>query len=112
MNTKEIAQEILNQLKITATMPVIWSWGFNTPHYLSEEKMGDRYRLGGLQFKVQGRLFKGVVRVNLMADDTYTIQLGKITKGAFKASKEIANQYCDQFAETIDKLVETNSVIL
>lgn len=68
-----------------------------------------------LRFKVQGRNFKGYVRVKLNAMDTYDIEFIKINRkkndmGGFDQEPETVETkegiYCDQLTDVIDRFVE------
>ena len=74
MNTRELGNEIMRQLNVggQATRNV-WSWGTNAYRY-GEDKGKNR---GFLQFKVSGLLFKGIVKISLMGNDTYTVEFIK-----------------------------------
>jgi hypothetical protein len=103
------AQEIQNQMRVIGGQAVLWSWAFNKPCALPEGEISEgKYRKACLQFNVSGMKFKGTVRVNLMADDTYTLQFGKMAKGEFIATKTIEDQYVDTFVSTLDEIIETN----
>lgn len=73
---------------------VVWSWGFHQPISLEN----------GLQFRVQGRLFKGIVRIEynegLDLFDVSFIKSGKIIEA-------IEGVYLDTLVNTIDYYVET-----
>jgi hypothetical protein len=49
---------------------------------------------------------KGLVLVNLMADDTYTVVTGRTYKGEFKVKTTTDGVYCDNLMTIIDGLIE------
>lgn len=88
----EMAKYIMTILK--TQLIIVWSWGFHNPVALEN----------GLQFKVQGRLFKGIVNVvyNEGRDlfDVSFIKSGKVID-------TIEGVYFDTLVNTIDYYVET-----
>ena len=105
MNTQQIAQTILAQIK-AGGINVFLSWG---PNSFSCGTMPKVERGGGesyLMFKVQGFLFKGMVRVILAWDDTYTVQLLKKEGGELVVKDERKNVYFDELTDIIDRKVE------
>lgn len=93
-----------------------WSWGIHAMKSLPEAEVdskgyairtGDDFRMGGLQFKVQGFKFKGHVRVILDFNDTYIVRFGRLSKG-FKVIKEYEDVYNDMLTDIIDDYVETD----
>lgn len=100
-------QEIYNQLTFGSRRIKVFSWGAHAFKVFSSESFNESgSHLGGLLFKVNGRHFKGHVMIKLMANDTYTVLLGTLSKGTFKTKKEFTDLYCDNFAEVIDEEVE------
>lgn len=100
-------QEIYNQLTFGSRRIKVFSWGahaFKLFTSSSFNDLGDHQ--GGLLFKVNGRHFKGHILIKLMANDTYTVLLGSMSKGSFKTKKEFTDLYCDNFAEVIDEAIE------
>jgi|694.fasta_scaffold03804_49 hypothetical protein len=106
MNSLEVAQIIQQQLYAGGRNKV-WSWGANGWTHgkmpINEQGFGGE---NFLIFKVQGFLFKGMVRVILAWDDTYTVQLLKKEKGELVVKDEITNVYCDELTDIIDRKVE------
>ena len=89
----EIANTIRKQLVGMGQMKV-WSWGANS-------------WTGGkdfLMFKVQGFKFKGIVKITLKFDDTYTIEFLKGRKQ--ELVKSIEGVYFDEMTDIIDRYVE------
>ena len=105
MKTEQIAQTIMQQLYAGGRSKV-FSWGANS---WSCGTMPKVERGGGesfLMFKVQGFLFKGMVRVILAWDDTYTVQLLKKEGGELVVKDERKNVYFDELTDIIDRKVE------
>lgn len=74
MNTRELGNEIMRQLNVgSKATRNVWCWGANAYRY-GEDKGKNR---GFLQFKVSGLLFKGIVKISLMGNDTYTVEFIK-----------------------------------
>lgn len=72
---------------------IVWSWGFNSPIALEN----------GLQFNVNGMIFKGKVRVLYdEGSDTFKVQL--IKKGVIV--REEVDVYLDCLVDVIDGMVE------
>lgn len=71
---------------------IVWSWGFNSAIALEN----------GLQFSVNGMIFKGKVRVLYDESDTFKVQL--IKKGSIV--REVVDVYLDCLVNVIDGLVE------
>ena len=61
---------------------------------------------GGLQFRTSGHKHKGLVLINLMVNDTYTVETVKIRKGQVKVCDSYDNVYADQLIEVLDHMVE------
>ena len=105
MNTQQIAQTIMEQLYAGGRNKV-FSWGANSWSCGTMPKVerggGESY----LMFKVQGFLFKGMVRVILAWDDTYTVQLLKKEGGELVVKDERKNVYFDELTDIIDRKVE------
>ena len=81
------------------------SWGIHAKKALPEKTEED-FKMGGLQFQVQGAKFKGHIRILLNWDDTYIVRFGKLRKG-FRLVKEYTDVYCDDLVNLIDDYVET-----
>jgi hypothetical protein len=96
-----IANEIKAQLFMHG--PAIpWSWGMRELQAL----MSGQDIRGGLQFRVSGRLFKGLIRIELTGADLYRVFA---VRG--KTSKLLVDGiFFDQLVEIIDNHVETPRV--
>lgn len=99
MNAKQVADTILQQIKMTAGQIAMMSWAFRTPQFGTDKESNNHF----LIFSVSGFLHKGKVRVTLMGNDTYTVDLLK-KDGTVKTSR--SNVYCDEIGQIIDGLVE------
>lgn len=97
MGTLQIAQTIQQQLMAGGRIKVM-SWGAH--NWVG----GDNF----LQFKVQGFLFKGIVRIVLTSMDDYTIEFYK--PRTTEPFKTIEGMYCDQLTEVIDRHVEKGDI--
>lgn len=85
-----MAEYILSILR--SQLVVMWSWGFNSPTRLSDNR--------GLAFKVQGFKYTGLVEVVYDEGlDTFTVILKK-------TGKTIEDVYFDELVNVIDSLVE------
>lgn len=108
----EIANTILSQIRAgrgadnKPGVQLMMCWGFRQPVALPEMTIADDFYLGGVQFRVSGFKHKGLVRVLLRGDDTYTVQIGFNRKG-FRVKEELEMIYCDQLTEIVDGLVES-----
>jgi len=90
-----IAQTIKQQL-LAGGMIKVMSWGANSFVGSEEGKF--------LQFKVQGYLFKGFVKITLdECMDLYNIEF---IKKSGEVVKKLEGMYCDQLTEVIDNFVE------
>lgn len=109
MTNKEIAQTILNQIKATDPAALM-AWGVRNCVALPEQKIliqgAEKVQLGGVQFNVNGLKFRGKVLVRLMGSDTYTVEIGRIYKGAWKVKEQREDVYCDELMAHIDGLIE------
>ena len=122
--TQEYCKTILSQLKWKG-LAVLMSWGAhrftNMGNKVEKKKKKedgyDAMTLSGracLRFNVQGALHKGLVYVLLTGVDDYTIVLtrpkrcSKNNPVAYEEIvKEVEGIYCDELADTVDRLVET-----
>jgi len=89
----QIANTIKHQL-ITLGRIKVMSWGANS-------------WTGGndfLMFKVQGFKFKGIVKITLKGDDTYTIEFMTTQKRVVKHTRE--QVFFDEMVDIIDLYVE------
>ena len=90
----EMAKYIMTILK--TQLMVVWSWGFHQPVAIEN----------GLQFKVQGYKFKGVVEVAYNEGrDLFDVRFLK----ANKVVDTIEGVYFDMLIDTIDDYVEKTS---
>jgi len=89
----EIAKEILNQLRVLGGYKVM-SWG---AHNFTA------YQNNSLLFKVNGRHFKGVVKITLNSMDLYDIEF---YKKVGVITKTIEGIYFDDMVDVIDRYVE------
>ncbi len=125
MTPKEQAEEIIAQLKWKGPF-VFMSWGASKFTYgtdlfipLEDDKRYEQPCRVFIQFHVNGAIHKGYVYVVLTGADDYTIILVKERrKKVFPESKRSPMQifyemvsitegiYCDELADTVDRLVE------
>ena len=104
MTDLTVANTIKQQILAGCGSPVVvGSWG--AKNWVGGENF--------LQFKVNGRFFKGFVKVTLdYGTDTYNIKFYTIRKkrGSFdyveKVYREVSDIYCDYLAHVIDETVE------
>ena len=90
----EMAKYIMTILK--TQLMVVWSWGFHQPVAIEN----------GLQFKVQGYKFKGVVEVAYNEGrDLFDVRFLK----ANKVVNTIEGVFFDMLVDTIDDFVEKTS---
>lgn len=100
-NSNSVPEIILSQLRSKANKFFCWgahSFVGNTTH---------RY----LMFRVNGLKFKGIVKVQLNAMDTYDIYLFDNSMKMGECKKEVAlktyqNVYCDELVDVIDNNIE------
>lgn len=98
MDAKETAQEILRQLKV-GDIQRFFCWGANGFAYDEDKEKGEIY----LQFKVNGALFKGKIRIALvLARDTYRLEFYQ----GFEMKKEMDDVYAEDMAQFIDEFIE------
>lgn len=111
--SKFIANKILKQ--ISYDIPVYWSWGVSEKVMMHAGSVeDDKYQLGGLIIKVNGKKFKGKVCIRLMASDTYTVELWQDKRrsksnplGLPERIKKLEDIYCDELMHKIDQEIET-----
>ena len=97
MDTSNIVKTIYAQMMATGRQKV-WSWGAHAWMKMNEST---------LQFKVQGRHFRGHVRIAYdEGDDLYTIHLGHWRNRQWKNIETIDGVYCDSMVDIIDQKVE------
>jgi hypothetical protein len=88
----ETAKYIYSILK--TQLMVVWSWGFNSPMALTN----------GLQFKVQGFIFKGWVKITYNeGKDLFDISF---LNYQMEITKKIEDVYFDMLVDVIDNEVE------
>lgn len=75
-------------------LPIILSWGFNTPIALPQ----------GLKFKVQGYLHKGWVEV--VYDEGYDTFTVRTLNGDGSIKRKVSDVYLDCLVSVIDGMVE------
>jgi hypothetical protein len=92
--TMEIAQTIREQINY-ADKWALMAYGSTNFIALTESNEFQ----GGLQFKVNGMLHKGFVKIQLKWIDTYTITFFN-KKGVIK--KEVEDVYCDMLVDILD----------
>ena len=92
----EMARYLLSILRMKTNIIKVWSWGFHKPVALEN----------GLQFRVQGFKFRGVVEVVYNEGrDLFDVSFIK----ANKVVKSIDGVYFDMLVDTIDDFVEKTS---
>jgi len=90
----EMANYIMSILK--TQLMVVWSWGFHQPVAIEN----------GLQFRVQGFKFRGVVSI-VYNEGSDLFDLSFIKAG--KVVKSIDGVFFDMLVDTIDDFVEKTS---
>ena len=87
-----MAEYIMTILR--SQLMVVFSWGFNSPKRLPDDK--------GLRFNVEGFKYRGVVEVSYnIGSDLFEVHLSDGTK--------VEDVYLDNLVEVIDNLVEKTS---
>jgi len=82
---------------------IVWCWGAHNYANI-EDKL--------FRFKVQGRLFKGLVWIGVNGLDLFNVYFStgrRSENGCYKLVDKIENVYIEDLIETIDKKVETKS---
>ena len=121
MDSRELATEIRRHLTVGGQAKRNFMyWGANAFKY--DEDKGEN--LGYLRFKVSGLLFKGIVKISLMFNDTYKVEFIKnkrvknvmlsnlYGKNKFDTIPTInedltmTDVYCDVLNECIDRTIE------
>lgn len=97
--TLEIATTIRNQILTLCGPMVVGSWGANSFTALCE---GEGV-LGGLSFKVNGRLHKGLVKVSLTPADMYRVEFINRRSRTVKVIEEV---FAEDLGHFIDQTVE------
>lgn len=104
----QVAKTILNQITTLTPKPVFWSWGASAFKGVKENQIkgiNENY-LGALMFYVRGMKHKGHVLVSLSPMDTYTVTIGRVTKGVMKIKKQVTDVHFPELPGTIDNLIE------
>jgi hypothetical protein len=91
-----IAKTIQQQLMAGNGKIKVWSWGANSWTVIPN----------GIQFKVQGFKFKGIVSISLQPNDTYKVELIKNKK----VITEFTDVYFDEMTTLIDEKVEYTGI--
>lgn len=87
-----MAKYILSILR--TQLAVVFSWGFHSPKAIAD----------GLEFQVQGFLFKGVVKVIYDGgSDTFVVRLEQHDGSLYEEQNEV---YLDNLVDVIDGMVE------
>jgi hypothetical protein len=105
MDAAFVAKTIYGQIR-AVDFASWWAWGSSNAKAIEEgivPHLG--FVMGGLSFTVNGFKFQGTVKVFLMVDDTYSIQIG-VEDGNFIPKETRENVYCDVLMFVIDQLVE------
>ena len=97
----EIAKTIQRQI-IAQSPTALMSYG--AKDYVALNETDKRH--GGFQFRTNGLKHKGLVLINLMFNDTYTIETVKVRKGEVKVCDSYDDVYCDQLIEVLDHMIE------
>lgn len=106
MTKQEISQTIIDQIKHSDRVALM-AWGASKLVMLGEEKIGDRYQIGGLMMNVRGLKHTGKVLVRLMGNDTYMVEIGKVNcKLEWITNAKADGVYCDELMATIDGMIE------
>jgi len=91
MNSRQVGQVIWDQMN-AIDKNLVWCMGTNQVRIIDN----------GLQFKVKGFTFKGVVQIVLnFGNDTYTIKFLKMKRKQNQAAKELGVKIFDTSYETI-----------
>ena len=105
MNASYVAKTIYEQIR-AGDFASWFAWGSQSAKVIDEgiiPQLG--FVMGGLSFTVNGLKFQGIVKVFLMADDTYTVQIG-LEGEIFILNETRENIYCDELMFVIDRLIE------
>ncbi len=94
MNTMEIARTILNQIKFGDRMFLMAVGATNFASLSSTE-----FRMGGLEFQVNGLLHRGWCKIELKFNDSYRIIFVNRKR---EIVKKVDECYCDQLIEILD----------
>jgi len=99
--TMEIANTIKHQITAQSPMALM---SYAARDFVALNETDTKH--GGLQFRTSGYKHKGLVMINLMFNDTYTIETVKIRKGEVKVCDSYDDVYFDQLIEVLDHMVE------
>ncbi len=99
--TMEIANTIKHQIVAQSPMALM---SYAAQKFVALNETDKRH--GGLQFGTSGYKHKGLVVINLMFNDTYSVETVKIRKGEVKVCDSYDNVYADQLIEVLDHMVE------
>lgn len=98
---KQVADTIIRQLYAGGRTKVM-SWGAHAWRFGITDNDN-----AFLLFRVRGLLYKGLVRIVLNANDTYTVELvNKNSEQKFDVIKSVDNAYFDNITDIVDGLVE------
>jgi hypothetical protein len=98
---KEVANTIREQIK-TLDPRAMWAWGVKQFAYSAKGLGSLNIVISGCT-KVKGKAF---VEITLMPNDTYTINVYKITsKYDTKTIKIVEDVYCDMLVDVIDDIL-------
>jgi len=95
------AQEIKNQIVAQSPMALM---SYGAQKFLAHGET--ETRRAALEFRVNGYKHKGIVRISLCWNDTYTVETIKIRKGEIKICGSFDDVYFDQLIEVLDTLIE------
>jgi hypothetical protein len=98
MTNLEIAKTIQHQIKSLSPFALM-SYGAQDFVALPEDKS----RSGGLMFKVNGHIHKGIVRINLTWMDEYHIEF---VNQKDEVVKDVDGIYFDQLIQVLDDEIE------
>lgn len=97
------AQKTANTIRHTLNtggIEKVWSWGAHAWRFGIEN--GNPFLL----FRVRGLLYKGLVRIFLMGNDTFIVQLVKKVDNKLVPTKELTDVYNTMLTDLIDGWVE------
>jgi hypothetical protein len=103
-----VGQTIFQQIRALTPTPIYLSWGaskFQTFNTDQLKGIGEFY-IGGIVFYARGAKHKGHVVVTLAGNDTYTVSIGYLKKGAIQPKNQIKGVYFDELSDVIDNLIE------
>ena len=106
MDSKQIAQTILNQIK-TIDPRALMAYGAKQFVCFGNN---NKDVVGGLQFTVNGLKHKGKVVIELTSRDEYRIRIGKIYKSEWREKKVVDGVFCEDLVNVLDQLIEYGEV--